>query len=238
MMEPGVVLASLDSDRLRLDGVIADFCRAVVAEPLCYFSEADLQGMLYARMVSAFPAQVETSCNRGPDSKGCYRTGVVHREYGAGGSRRIDIALFSEKDVAAISGPNLKLGSTYMKPRFAIELGTEKTVDTAAHIASDLEKLSQATERGYLIHFYRDASKADSGTPTRAKTEQRLEDAFRLPVVNARSHDKVRSLCFLLRIARSSRTIHGKCELFHPESGAWRKVNLGRVREAVLETLR
>ncbi|MBE3073374.1 MAG: hypothetical protein IMZ75_00270 [Actinobacteria bacterium] len=42
----------------------------------------------------------------------------------------------------------------------------------------------------------------------------------------------------LLRIARSNQKIHGKCALSDPETGTWRKVNLERVREAVLETLR
>jgi hypothetical protein len=42
----------------------------------------------------------------------------------------------------------------------------------------------------------------------------------------------------LLRIARSNQKIHGKYALSDPDTGTWRKVNLERVREAVLETLR
>ena len=87
-------------DLKRVNGVIAQFCHDVVAEPLCFFSEADLQGMLFAKLTKEFPEQIETSYARGPDSKGKYRTGLVHREYGAGGGRRIDISVFDPNDVA------------------------------------------------------------------------------------------------------------------------------------------
>jgi hypothetical protein len=237
-MDRGVVLAADETELSRLDRVIADFCVAVVAEPLCYFSEADLQGMLYARMIKEFPLQVETSCSRGPDSKGCYRTGMVHREYGAGGARRIDISVLAEADLREVDGPDLRVRKKYMRPRFAVELGTEKTVDTVTHIAGDLKKLSTATERGYLIHFFRDVTKADTGTQTRVRTEERIKAIFREPVGTADPHGNVRRLCFLLRIARSRRKIWGKCELFNPATRTWRKVNLERVREAVLESLR
>jgi hypothetical protein len=62
----------------RMNRLVADFCAEVVTEPLCYFSEADLQGLLYARLIEAFPDRIETSYSRGTaKSKGRYRTGIV-----------------------------------------------------------------------------------------------------------------------------------------------------------------
>ena len=115
-----------NDDLMRVNDVIARFCQDVVSEPLCFFSEADLQGILFAKLLMEFPEQIETSCSRGPDSKGKYKTGLVHREYGAGEGRRIDISIFDPKDVANIDEAGLKTGGEYIKPRFAIELGTEK----------------------------------------------------------------------------------------------------------------
>jgi hypothetical protein len=221
----------------RMNRVIAGFCAAVVTEPLCYFSEADLQGFLFTRLIEAFPEQVETSYSRGPGSKGMYRTGIVHREYGAEGGRRTDISVFSRQDVAAIDNPNLTVGRKYIVPRFAIELGTEKTSDTQAHVAHDLAKLSRATERGYLIHFFRDVTRADPGTPWRARTEDKLQRIFKGPVSEAVPPDHVSYLCFLIRIARTGKTIRGKCEMLVAGTGAWRKVNLTRVRDDVLALL-
>lgn len=230
-------MAGRDTELNRMNQAIADFCAEVVSEPLCYFSEADLQGILFARLVQAFPAQVETSFSRGPDAKGKYRTGMVHREYGATTGRRTDISVFATEDLAAVDGPALKVQGQYMKPRFAVELGTEKTTNTAAHIASDLDKLSRARERGYLIHFFRDVTRADPGTPLRAKTEEKLERIFRRHACAAEPPSHVKSLCFVLRLARSSKTIRGKCELLVPDTGIWRRVNLKRVREDVLALL-
>jgi hypothetical protein len=220
-----------------MNHVVADFCAAVVTEPLCYFSEADLQGLLFVKLTEAFPKQFETSYSRGPGSKEMYRTGIVHREYGAEEGRRTDISVFSPEDVAKIDSPNLTIGRRYIYPRFAIELGTEKTSDAQSHVANDLAKLSRAKERGYLIHFFRDVTRADPGTVSRARTEEKLQRIFRGPVSQAVPPDHVRYLCFVVRIARSGKTIRGKCEMLDVGSGKWRKVNLTRVRDDVLAVL-
>ena len=219
----------------RLDHIIAGFCRDVVKEPLSFFSEADLQGLLFATLIREFPILVETSYAKGPESKSRYATGLVHREYGVGASRRIDIAIFSQEDVAHIDGPGLKIGSEYMTPRFGVELGTEKTLGTEAHIRRDLDKLALVTERGYLIHFFRDVTRADTGTRSREKTERKLEAIFRGPVTAASAPHNVRVLCFLLRLARTHRKIYGKCELYLPRERRWKKVNLQNVTRQVLD---
>ncbi len=229
---------SESADLKRVNGVIARFCHDVVAEPLCFFSEADLQGMLFAKLSMEFPEQIETSCSRGPDSKGKYKTGLVHREYGAGGGRRIDISVFDPVDVARIDEAGLKKAGKYIKPRFAIELGTEKSLDAAGHISRDLAKLADASERGYLIHFFRDTSRAAVGTGRRENKEQSIESKFRNPVNEAEVPQRVRSLFFLIRVARRQKRIWGKCELYRPEIGKWEKVNLQNVGSCVAERLR
>ncbi len=223
--------------RQMLNRIIAEFCSDVINEPLCFFSEADLQGILFARLLREFPICVETSYAKGPRSKSRYTTGLVHREYGVGGSRRIDIAVFSEDDVAQIDGPGLKIGSNYVTPQFGIELGTEKTLGTASHIRKDLAKLSLVSERGYLIHFFRDVTRADTGTKSRKNTEEKLEAIFRGPVREASAPDNVRVLFFLLRLARTHRKIPGKCELYLPRKLSWKKINLNNVKLDVLGIL-
>jgi hypothetical protein len=166
-----------------------------------------------------------------------YRTRAVHREYGATGGRRTDISVFSPADIAAIDSPNLTVNGKYFLPRFAFELGTEKSADTAGHIANDLAKLARATERGYYIHFYRDMTRADPGTRSRARTEVKLQRAFKLPVSAAVPPKHVSYLCFLVRISRSGKTIRGKCEMQIPGTTKWRKVNLTSVRDEVLGLL-
>jgi hypothetical protein len=220
-----------------MNRIIAGFCSDVVNEPLSFFSEADLQGLLFARLIREFPVLVETSYAKGPESKGMYTTGLVHREYGVGGSRRIDIAVFSQKDVARIDGPGLKIGRQYMIPQFGVELSTEKTLGTEAHIRRDLAKLSLVNERGYLVHFFRDVTRADTGTRSRENTEGKLETIFRRPVSAASAPDKVRILCFLLRLARTHRKIYGKCELYLPLERMWKKVNLQNIKHQVLDLL-
>ena len=221
----------------RLNRVISRFCANVATEPLSFFSEADLQGMLYSKLVTEFPDSANTAYKRGPGSQGTYATGLVHREYGAGKNRRIDITLFDPEVIATIDNPHLKTGRKYLKPRFAVELGTEKTIDTAGHIERDLSKLSKATERGYLIHFFRDVTQADTGTKRRADTEEKLRRIFKRPVRSAQIPDNVVALFFLLRLAHSHKKIVGKCELFVPKTGNWEKVNLQRVRGEVLKRL-
>ena len=74
-----------------IDEIIAEFCSDVIAEPLCFFNEGDLQGFLFAKLVDHFQNPTETSVRRGPSSKGRYETGLVHREYGIGARHRMDI---------------------------------------------------------------------------------------------------------------------------------------------------
>jgi hypothetical protein len=228
----------MDSPDLRaMNEIIARFCADVVLEPLSYFSEADLQSLLFMRLATTFPKSHETSVLRGPGSKGRYRTSRVHREYGAGDNRRLDLCVFSQTDVESIDRPTLMAKGKYLSPEFAVEIGTEKTVDATTHIASDLRKLAVARTRGYLLHFFRDPTVADLGTLRRDRTEARLDRVFRQPSVSIRASPNVVYLCFVLRIRRSSGRIWGKCELFGSGERTWSKISTARVEGKVREAL-
>jgi len=71
------------------------------------------------------------------------------------------------------------IAGEYLKHLFAVELGTDQTRETHAHIEKDLAKLSQSRERGYLIHIFRDITRSDTGTASRIRTGEKLEAVFR-----------------------------------------------------------
>lgn len=228
------------TDLDKVNRVVTQFCADVVREPLSYFSEADLQSQLFARLIAAFPEMVPTSVKRGPDDRGksTYRTSRVHREYGAGGGRRIDLCVFAESDVGALNESSLQADGRYLTPEFLIELGTEKTVDTRAHIQNDLNKLEKAKVRGYLIHFERDVTVADPGTRRRDLTEKRIDDHLKADFRLLKVPANVVHLCLLLRIRRSTTRIWGKCEFHASGSRDWQKVSLSRVQDRVLAALK
>jgi hypothetical protein len=225
-----------------IDDIIADFCSQVIREPLCFFSEADLQGLLFAKLLDRFPRQFDTGVKRGPVSKGRYRTGRVHREYGAGERHRMDIVIFPVEKIPAIDSPNLQVGRKYLQPVVGIELGTEKTKDSKAHLKNDVKKLKNVSKRGYLIHFFRDTTSADVGTKSREETEKKIRRILRVPFeshhLKPAERARIKVLCFVLRLSRRHRKIWGKCEVFDPHNKVWMKVNLRRAREEIRILLR
>jgi hypothetical protein len=220
--------------------VVAEFCATVAREPLAFFSECDLQDMLAIRLRRAFPKLISTSVHRGPreTTTTCYRTGMVHREYGAGNSRRLDIAVLDKKHLSDIEDCRLRTDGNYLKPRFGFELGTELVGDAAKHLENDITKLNdQVSERGYIIHVFRDFTLADNGTERRRKKEKAIEGRFRSHVAGCSQTSIIRVVAFVLRIAHANHKIRGKCEMFRGDSREWVKTNLKAVREAVLEEL-
>jgi len=138
---------------------------------------------------------------------------------------------------AAFTGNTAPGQGQYLRPDVVIEPGTEKTVDAANHIASDLRKLASAQTRGYLIHFVRDPAVADTGTPQRLATERRLDQGFKSAVLAIAAPPNVVSLCFLLRIRRASKRIWGKCEFHGSGDREWSKVNTATVVDRVRDVL-
>lgn len=226
------------SEKTMMNEAVARFCHESIKEPLCFFSEADLQGMLYARLCETFPGTFDTEVRRGPNSEGMYRTGRVHREYGAEEGKRTDISVFSIADIGKISDPNLKAAGEYLKPLFAVELGTEKTSATGVHAESDKIKLARAQVRGYLIHIYRDTTKADSGTARRANKETSIQKRFKEPFEQAfMMQSKLCCLGFVVRIGRAGELIRGKCLMYAGPTVGWKKINLNNIEREVLDFL-
>lgn len=229
----------------QIDEAVADVCADIIQEPLLYFSEADVQQLLAERLreVSGLKRLAKTNVPKGTDSKSKYSTSLVHREYGAGGRRRLDIVVFNRRDVEGINTTNLDVSKEgYLEPQFAFELGTEKTGDAKEHIRSDLSKLNERVkERGYAIHIYRDTTKTAKGT-LRARAEGKINRLFRKPIEDSwpGRTEKSRIVAILLRVGREQKKMMGKCEICFGRD-KWRKVGVAKrdeLRTAVLEVLK
>jgi len=226
-----------------IEEAIIGTCLQIIREPLTYFSEADIQQLLteYLRQIPELQQTYHTSVQKGKGSKSRYSTSLMHREYGGGGGRRIDIVIFSEKDVESIDDVNLMHKREYLIPEYAFELGTEKTTNTKEHIKNDLDKLQNVKNTGYLIHFYRDSTKARTGTTSREKTEKRIREGFKIAfkTIPEYKKNKVKILPILLRTYRNQIRFRGKCEIFNGKK--WHKRNISKssdLRAAILNQLR
>jgi len=212
---------------------IVDTCIKIIKEPLLYFSEADIQQLLTEnlRQIKELKKLYKTSVNRGQNSKGIYSTSLIHREYGGGEGRRIDIVILKEDDVKKMD-VSLKVENKYPEPDFAFELGTEKTINIQTHFKKDIEKLSRVSDTGYLIHIFKDVTKSPRGTETRDNTENKIDVQFK----NVFSKNKitiptkVKILAFIIRVSRKNQTrIWGKFEIFSGKK--WKKINIAKENE-------
>src|ERR1700676_1231428 len=219
-----------------INDIVAEICADTVKEPLTFFNEADLQVRLSSMLRAKYERRIQTKVNRGAKSKGKYATGLVHNEYGAEKGRRIDIVVFSDKQAKTIDNYRLQCKGKYLKPQFAIELGTESVTDVGDHLESDVAKLhDQVSERGFVIHFYRDTALADTGTRSRIATDESIKQRFKRHIQDCR-HDpkKVVILAFVIRLAHTHKTIWGKCEFYRPNcKRRWKKTNLEKLRERI-----
>lgn len=228
----------------QVEEIVTEFCIEVIQNPLCYFSEADLQLMLAEalRRYPPFKKPVSTAVRRGAHSKGTYGTPLLHREYGGGEGTRIDIVILNPDEVQQIDDPNLTIKGKYLHPLYAFELGTEKSQDAAGHLESDFGKLQRiGVNKGFIIHFFKDTTLARTGTLSRNKTEDRINRIFRqaFALRNSQCHEKIKILAILLRTGRNQPGIRGKCEIF--DGKKWVKVNVSRVdsiRDKLMEQLR
>ena len=232
-------------DKKAIDRMITDVCVRIIREPLLYFSEADVQQMLVEslRTVDSLRRTVPTLVPKGLGSKNRHHTQLVHREYGGGDGRRVDVVIFDPKDVDNINDTNLMAGGTYLRPLYAFEIGTEKTADTDTHLKSDLAKLQNVKGAGYIIHFFRDTTLSPTGSGSRRRTEDKIDRSFRdaFNSIGGNIDEKIHVLAILLRTGRNQARMLGKCEVFDQEQGAWVKVNVAKesaLREAILKQLK
>ena len=230
-----------------IDKAIANVCAKIIREPMLYFSEADVQQIIVQSLneLKALAVTVATSVTKGAGSDGKYRTTLVHREYGAGDSRRWDVVIFDPEDAKQTDSTNLMRNQKYLPVQFAFEIGTEKTSDAAAHLASDLAKLdaSKVTDTGYIIHIFRDTTSGPTGTLTRQNTEDKIKRMFTDVFKSSAEKvpDRVRVLAILLRTGHNRTKMRGKCEIFDLKTREWKKININRpndIREAALQQLR
>lgn len=218
-----------------IEKAIAEFCFEVASEPLTFFSEADLQCLLFAKLLGRFPQLEETSLSRGPNAKGKYRTQKVHREYGIEDRKRGDIVIFSKEEVNKIDSPGLTINKKYIKPSYSIELGTEKTLSTKRHMDGDIKKLARVGKRGYLVYFFRDVTVSDVGTVSRKKTDARIKRIFHSVFETTKFPENVCVLGLFLRIRRTKKKVK-KCQVFW-KNNKWKQTNLKNVKEEVGQIL-
>ena len=210
-----------------IDNAIVEACIKIIQEPLLYFSEADIQQLLTEELkkIGALKKPYPTLIHRGKNSKGFYKTSLLHREYGGGAGTRIDIVIFSNNDVKQIDNPNLKMGKKYIAPEFAFELGTEKTINIGKHLVNDIKKLNNVKNAGYIIHIYTDRTKSPTDTGRRNNTVEKIKKAFKIVFENNKcSNGKIKKLAILLSPFKDQPLTRGKCEIFNGET--WEKVNV------------
>ena len=216
---------------------IAQALMKIIQEPLIYFSEADVQQIICdsIKSIPAYGKLYPTSVNKGKDSKTVYKTSLVHREYGGGQGRRIDLVVFNKDDVLKIDSPALTINGKYITPQVAIEIGTEKTSDALTHMKNDIAKLKRCKD-GYLIHIYKDSTQAKSGTLSRQRTEEKIKKKFKDVFV---ADPKIKIIAILLRTYRNQTKMRGKCEIFN--KGNWEKININdkkKIEAKLMEVMR
>ena len=233
-----------------IDNQIATFCYEVIKNPLSYFSEADLQQSLTEKLkkISQLNKFYPTSVLRGPKSNTTYTTSLLHREYAAGGRRRIDIVILNDKkikyndrDVLEINNPKLKIDDKYAKIDYGFELGTEKTPihKTGEHLEKDIEKLMQCKNNGYIIHFFKDITKSKKNKKgsggQRENTDKLIKNKFKkvfeeqLFIHFKQNHclqNKIKIIAVILKIYRPGEKIIGKCEIFNINKKRFVAINI------------
>lgn len=228
-----------------VNNAIIDTCMSIIKEPLIYFSEADIQQLLCEnlRKINTFSKMYRTSLNRGKDSKSYFKTSMLHREYGGGKGTRIDIVAFHPKQLREITNPNLTdTNGNYLLPMIAFELGTEKTTDAFSHFRSDINKLNNVSDRGYLIHVYKDVTQSSKGTKSRENTETKIQRKFKeVFETNIIQNNKVKVLAFLIRTYVDQKRIIGKCEIFDSKKAEWEKINISKnenIKRAIMNQIK
>jgi hypothetical protein len=226
-----------------IDNAIAETCIKIIQEPLLYFSEADVQQLLTEelRKIKVLKKLYNTLVYKGKGSKDIYKTSRLHREYGGGKGRRIDIVILSEDGIKKINDPNLTMGKKYLDFEFAFEIGTEKTRNIKKHLVNDIDKLNNVRSTGYIIHIYKDRTKSATGTGRRNNTVEKIKSGFKFVFKNnICKNGKIKKLAILLSPFKDQTLTKGKCEIFNGSIYKWDKVNINKksvLREKIIAQL-
>jgi hypothetical protein len=214
----------------QINQILFQFCHDVINEPLCFFSEADLQAMLYKELNSKFSKPITTNYNKGPNSKEKYQTYQVHREYGVKDKpyARMDLVIFSEASISKINNPNLTIKQNnkeeYLVPEVGIEMGTHKTTDYKKHLDGDIEKLN-GLNRGYLVYIMREESLSSTYSKRGQDSKEKIEKDILTPTTKTNFPANITPLIFLVRIQKQEK-IWGKCKFYNPVINDWEPINL------------
>jgi hypothetical protein len=245
-------------------------CLKVLLRPLIYFSEADIQQLLVEELRHAFRNQkglpgrgkdLPTKVKKGFGAKGeGYKTSLIHREYGGGGRKRIDVVVFHPDEIRLIDNANLTRKSRYLKAFFAFELGTEKSAtskDKAAdHFLKDLEKLKDRCRRGeedqwlpngtgYVLQFYKYDARTQKYARADAKARKTLNKIKETrQAIKETWHnwhdgsDDIRVVAISINLGTKDRNNKGKCRLLGKDR--WDEIGIKdehRWAEAILENV-
>lgn len=225
----------------KINDIIAEFCHNTINEPLTFFSESDLQALLFSQLIlKGFLNLVKTNCRRGGANKdnlksnGYYKTYQVHKEYGLNQSpnARIDIAIFEKAELAKIDNPNLKLKNKYIVPHIGIELGTHKTSKHKSHIENDIKKIKYNNIKyGYLIYIIKDETFSFINSKQGIKTRNKLSEIKN--IFNKIYYQvEVKPLIFILKVTKQQKKIWGKCE-FYFGNDQWKPIGLKDIKNKV-----
>jgi hypothetical protein len=229
-------------DKKDVNDAVLDFCIQVIDEPFLHFSESDLHVMLIEKLHEKIPLlrkSFETKINKGKNSKTFYKTKLLHKEYASGvylnkkGSGKLDVCIFSPRDVFEINNKNMKIDGHYLKPLFAFELGSEKIGEdkkTEIHISTDIAKLKNVIETGFLIHIYRDLTKSPSHGKNREDTEEKIKK-IKEKFVKTQVTNKIKIIAIILSPIRNEALTRGKCQIFNYTNKSWEKVGKQRLKD-------
>ena len=218
-------------DFSKIDALIYGFVEKVIKEPLVFFSEYDLQSILYGTLTEKFNKNYSTSYRRGFDAKTYYKTSQIHREYGINDmpNSRMDLVLFDKESIKKIDSPNLTENKKYIIPIIGFELGTHKINEFETHLKNDISKL-QKLKRGYIIYIMRDETLSAPFTETGKKTEEWFQTNIEMPLTKVDFPTNIIPLVFYIKIQKHSTNLYGKCNFYKPREKKFEKVNLKNIK--------
>lgn len=232
----------------------------ILKNPAVFFNEGDIQAMFYTelRQIERLKKLYKTGCTIGKNqndvvSKQCYKTYLIHREYGINWGcqeqekpkHRADLVIFNEHDIKSITHPlDLKKeDNSYLEPDYIFEFGTEKSAGSAdvfgAHIENDLKKLMTANKRGFIIHVQRNYLLRGHSSANKEKYDkyisQIVENINRISGQTGSS--KIIPLIFKVDIGNPGKRIvrKGKIQMFNGKK--MKGINQKKLRESINEYL-
>ena len=216
-----------------INDLVIEFIVEVINNPLIFFSEYDLQSILFSKLYNKYSKKIPTSYQKGNNSKTCYTTIQIHREYGLNNdpNSRMDLVFLDKEEIKKINTANLTIDKKYVEPIIGFELGTHKITDFFEHLKNDVSKLSKL-KHGYIIYIIRDETKSASFTDTGLKTINKIENKIANPLSNYSFPDNIIPLIFLVKIQKKE-NLWGKCNYFNQRTKKFEPIGLNKIEETL-----